>query len=74
LTEEEHARTLRWIDNWKRTAPVLDALRRKAIEDANTQEFVEAMDGMLESIFRENKPRLTTGLVEQQRCFAMMRK
>ena len=74
MTEAERALTLRWIENWKRTAPVLDALRRKAIEEANTQEFVEAMDGMLESIFRENKPRLTTGLVEQQRWFAKMRK
>ena len=74
MTEAESALTLRWIENWKRTAPVLDAFRRKAIEEANTQEFVEAMDGMLESIFRENKPRLTTGLVEQQRWFAKMRK
>ena len=74
MTELERTRTLQCIENWKRTVPVLEALRKKAIEEANTQEFVEAMDGMLESIFRENKPRLTTGLIEQQRYFAKMRK
>ena len=72
MTETERLHTLQYIASWKRAAPILSAFRKNAIEEADTQEFVEAMDGMLENVFRENRPRLTTGLIEQQRWFAKL--
>ena len=70
-SDSENAR--RWMEAWKNAGLELERLRREDIRRADTQEFFDVMDGLLDSVLRDRPLRLESGLVEQQRLFGLMR-
>ena len=61
----------RWVQTWKEAGPVLEEIRRRDIENADTQQAVRDLFGF--PIPADLPPRTTSGLVEQQAWFAKLR-
>ena len=69
MTEQEKAQVRAWIKNWQEVGPVLEEERRKSIRRMNTAEAITALDLAYKSARLHNPRRMTSGLIEQQRCF-----
>jgi hypothetical protein len=69
MTEEEKAQVRAWIRNWQQIGPVLERLREQSIRQADTAAAIEAFDLAYKSARLHCPPRLSSGLVEQQRWF-----
>lgn len=74
MTEEERARTKRYIDIWKRTAIELDRIKceelRAMTEEERRRQAGEVMAMGSQWLARHPVVRPTTGLIEQQRHFS----
>ena len=55
-----------WIDQWRRTGPLLEAIRRKELREINTY---DAIARLCIHAFPERTLRATSGLVDQQQWF-----
>ena len=55
---------------WKRAGPELERIRMAEIRKADTTRAIIALDGPFQSALLHYKPRLSSGLVEQQRIFS----
>jgi hypothetical protein len=71
-TAEERELLRRWVETWIRAGVELEALRRREIESADTQQAVRQLFDSAAS-FPDLAPRVTSGLVEQQAWFAKLR-
>jgi hypothetical protein len=69
MSDLEKAQTRAWIKNWQELGPILEGMRRDDIRHADTANSIPAFDGLFEGAIRDFPARLTSGLVEQQRCF-----
>lgn len=74
MTDQEKALTRTWVEKWRQAEPELERMRRQEIREADTAESVPAFDGLFEAAVRDCPPGPTSGLVEQQRRFALTRK
>jgi len=63
----------RWAENWRETGPALERLRAEEIRNSDTTAAIEQLSDAFESARRQWSPSTTSGLVEQQRLFAMLR-
>lgn len=63
----------RWVDQWKITGPILEAERRKRIQECKTETFIQNTVGMVDAYLKKNGFRNSTGLVEQQRLFRTLK-
>ena len=61
-----------WVDTWRRAGEELDAIRRREIESADTQQAVRQLFGTDGPVDTTPAPP-TSGLVEQQAWFARLR-
>ena len=64
-----------WVQAWERAGKELEAMRVQELETFKTPlaESIQAFDGMFEMAVRENPPRDSSGLVEQQRYFRSLK-
>ncbi len=74
MDELERERVRQWVRNWEAVAPVLEELRAEAIRHSDTAAAIEQLSDVFESARRHWSPPATSGLVEQQRWFARLRR
>jgi hypothetical protein len=74
MDESEKERIRQWVRNWEAVGPVLARLRDEAIRNTDTAAAIEQLSDAFESARLHWKPPATSGLVEQQRWFARLRK
>ncbi len=74
MDESERERVRQWVRNWEAVAPVLEELRAEAIRHSDTAAAIEQLSDAFESARRHCPPTTTSGLVEQQRLFARLRR
>ena len=70
-TVQERELMRQWVETWKRAGPELEEIRRRDIENANTQQAVRDMFGIIP--WKDFQPKPTSGLVEQQAWFTKLR-
>lgn len=70
--EDPNAR--RWVQVWKQAGQSLEEIDRQRLRNFRYEDHVAEIDELLELAFRFAKPRPTSGLVEQPRLFAKLRK
>ena len=65
----------RWADTWERAGRELDALRRRDLQAMTDDDVRRAVADLFSGGAPDDlPPRTTSGLVEQQRLFAVLRK
>jgi hypothetical protein len=74
MSEAEKAQVRAWIRTWKQAGPVLERLRRESLRRVSTAAAIEAFDLAYKSARLQCPPRLTSGLIEQQRWFRRSRR
>ena len=74
MDELEKERVRQWVRNWEAVAPLLEELRAEAIRNSDTAAAIEQLSDAFESARRHWSPPATSGLVEQQRWFARLRR
>jgi hypothetical protein len=62
-----------WVRRWAEAGPALEAVRRQELRDFRYEDHAAAIDALLEISARYGTPRMSSGLVEQQRLFAKLR-
>jgi len=73
LTDHEREQLREYVERWKEVGPELEKIRRKDIENADTQRAVQIL--FSDEVDCPHVPRRTTsGLVEQQAWFSKLRK
>jgi hypothetical protein len=70
----EEQRVRQWIRNWEEVGPILAQLRDEAIRNTDTATAIEQLSDAFESARHHCPPATTSGLVEQQRWFAKLRR
>lgn len=72
---DEHERDLLtlWVETWKQAGPKLEALRRRELREFRYEDHAAQIDELLQIACQFAQPRLTSGLVEQQRLFQKAR-
>ena len=65
----------RWANNWAATGRALDDVRRRMLQDMTDDDVRRIIAELFSVPCPENlQPRTTSGLVEQQRLFARLRR
>ncbi len=63
-----------WVARWVQYGPELDRIDRQQLRDYRHEDHRAAIDALLEIGAQTAEPRLTSGLVEQQRLFRKLRR
>jgi hypothetical protein len=74
MMEAERTALKERIAAWERAAPVLQELRDEDIREADTISAIESMTLLFRDAVKNFPPEPTSGLVEQQRWFAKLRR
>ena len=74
MTAQEREQIRYWAETWQKAGPELERIRRKEIRETDTFEAVSAFLGPIDFTQEPFSPRPTSGLIEQQALFAMVRK
>ena len=65
----------RWAETWERAGRELDALRRRELQAMTDDDVRRAVADLFSGVAPDDlPPRTSSGLVEQQRLFAVLRK
>ena len=65
----------RWAETWERAGRKLDALRRRELQAMTDDDVRRAVADLFSGVAPSDlPPRTSSGLVEQQRLFAALRK
>jgi hypothetical protein len=71
---QDRERLREWVETWRRVGPELEEIRRREIEEMDTRQAIRQIFGSPEFFFRHLEAPATSGLVEQQRWFAKLRR
>lgn len=63
-----------WVETWRRAGAELEKLRRANIKNSNVAEALFNLSDASESALLHNKPAPSSGLVEMQKWFKLLRK
>ncbi|HEX4085122.1 MAG TPA: hypothetical protein VHY22_09440 [Chthoniobacteraceae bacterium] len=74
MNADELALTKRWADTWKAAGPELERIREEEVRKENTMRAFEAFKGMALLEIAKRPPETYSGLIEQQRRFALVAK
>jgi len=74
MDELERERVRQWVRKWETVGPVLAQLRDEDIRHTDTATAIEQLSDAFESARLHYQPPPTSGLVEQQRLFARLRR
>lgn len=69
----EYIDALTWVRVWREAGPRLEAIRREELRRVDIATVAHALDGAFRFALRNAPPRATSGLIEQQRLFALLR-
>ncbi|MEK7674435.1 MAG: hypothetical protein AAB676_01205 [Verrucomicrobiota bacterium] len=72
MTKKERALTKRWVETWKKAGPELERIRREEVKRTKTAQGMQALAGCVTWTLRDQPPRTTSGLVEQQAWFSKL--
>lgn len=61
-----------WVERWRLAGPELERVRQSELRAVDTVAAVSGLDG-LAWVLREHLPAPSSGLVEQQRWFQLLR-
>ncbi|MGH8706217.1 MAG: hypothetical protein ACREUO_12470 [Burkholderiales bacterium] len=62
----------KWIENWRRVGPELEAIRRRELQAMTDDDVRRYVSDLFTGPYPDDlPPRRTSGLVEQQRWFAL---
>jgi hypothetical protein len=65
----------KWIKTWEKAGPALDEIRIKELRSKDYYEKnLKTLNEMLKYAHEHRTPRLTSGLVEQQKLFMKLHK
>lgn len=64
----------RWVKHWQDAGPLLEAIRRQEIRDANNLQVLALLEPAFNHAVRSLPPRESSGMVEMQALFARMRR
>ena len=73
-SELERARLKEYADRWKRIGPLLEAQREEDVRRSDTVSNIAAFGRLYAMALTASPPLPTSGLVEQQRLFAKIRR
>lgn len=73
-TPEQLADARRWVKTWQDAGPRLEAIRRRELRALNAYDAISLLCGPADYTVPPRAPKATSGLVEQQRLFARMRR
>ncbi len=65
---------VRWITAWRAAGPELERIRVSNLQAVDTASAIRAFEGLLPSVLARHRPPPCSGLVEQQRRFARLRR
>ncbi len=68
-TPEEIALGKMWVATWRQAGTALDAIRQRELRELDAYKAIELLCGQADYTVSPRAPRLTSGLVEQQRLF-----
>ncbi len=71
--DEDNKQARQWVATWKRAGAALDEVRRQELMSFSYDENFALIDSMLQWACDNATPRVSTGLVEQQRLFQLLR-
>ena len=71
---EEVALGRRWVETWREAAPRLEAIRRRELRQLDAFTAISWLCGPADYREAPRAPRPTSGLIEQQRLFAKLRR
>ena len=63
-----------WVDNWQKVGSILEQRENESLRSPDYQEGLKNLTPMFHWVCAHAEPRETSGLVEQQRFFAKIRK
>jgi hypothetical protein len=73
-TPEQIQRGRQWVAAWKRAAPELERMRREELRALDSYQAISLLIGPADYTVEPRRPRPSSGLVEQQRLFQMLRR
>lgn len=71
---EQVARGRAWVKTWRDAAPRLEAIRRRELRELDTVAAIARLCGPADYHEAPRAPRPTSGMIEQQRLFARLRR
>ena len=73
MADRDEDTTRRWVETWLKAGPRLEKIRRDQLRAFRYEEHIDEIDDLLQMACRFARPRLTSGLVEQQRLLQRLR-
>jgi hypothetical protein len=73
MTPEELKQGKEWARRWKEAGPLLEQFVRDELTAMSEAKRLEAIDSLSRLAYQFREPRVTSGLVEQQRRFHLAR-
>ena len=65
----------KWVNTWKKAGPALDEVKLKELRSVDYYNHNQALlNEMLRYAFEHREPRLSSGLIEQQKIFMKLKK
>lgn len=71
---EQVARGRAWVDAWRDAGPRLEAIRRRELRELDSFAAIARLCGDASYRDAPRAPKPTSGLIEQQRLFARLRR
>ncbi|MBD3307699.1 hypothetical protein GF339_14780 [candidate division KSB3 bacterium] len=68
-----HDQLRRWVQTWQQAGEALHAIKRQELQQYEYETHLPQIEAMLQWAYEHRTPRLTSGLVEQQRWFMQWR-
>ena len=62
-----------WVDNWKRVGPILEQIEAEELRAPDYEKGICNFAPLLDWCCKHAEPRMSSGLVEQQRWFMKAR-
>ncbi|MEQ1912689.1 MAG: hypothetical protein ABMA15_27985 [Vicinamibacterales bacterium] len=73
-TPEQVALGRIWVKTWREAGPRLEAIRRRELRELDTFSAIALLCGAADYLQAPRAPKPTSGLIEQQRLFARLRR
>ena len=74
MDDSERAQIKRWVETWRKAGPALAAIEREELRSMTDDERRRAIEAVLSLAPVCTEPRSTSGLIEQQKRFARLRR
>ena len=62
-----------WVENWKRVGPILEQIEAEELRAPDYEKGIRNFSPLLDWCCKHAEPRMSSGLVEQQRWFMKAR-